>query len=317
LKIVFLGTPEFAAGILDTIYNAGHEVAAVVTMPDKPAGRGLQMQYSSVKIYALEHQIPVLQPESLKAPDFITQLTELQAELFVVVAFRMLPESVFTIPHRGTFNVHASLLPNYRGAAPIQRAIMNGETKSGVTTFFLNKGMDTGDIIDSTEIVVNENDTAGDLYERLMIEGGKLAVKTIAAIENNTITTHKQPEIEPAQLKTAPKILKEDMHINWNRPAKEIYNQIRGLSPYPAAFTILKNSQNELFNFKIFKVEICPQKATLPAGSIEVEMHKNIKIHAKDFKIELLEVQFQGKKRMNCKDFMQGFNFENFTNIAY
>jgi methionyl-tRNA formyltransferase len=317
LKIVFLGTPEFAAGILDTIYKAGNEVAAVVTMPDKPAGRGLQMQYSSVKIYALEHQIPVLQPESLKAPDFITQLTELQAELFVVVAFRMLPESVFTIPHRGTFNVHASLLPNYRGAAPIQRAIMNGETKSGVTTFFLNKGMDTGDIIDAIEVTVNENDTAGDLYERLMIEGGKLAVKTIAAIENNTITTHKQPEIEPAQLKMAPKILKEDMHINWNRPAKEIYNQIRGLSPHPAAFTILKNSKNEFFNFKIFKVEICPQKATLPAGSIEMEMHKNIKIHAKDFKIELLEVQFQGKKRMNCGDFMQGFNFKNFTNIAY
>ena len=317
MKIVFLGTPEFAVGTLDTIYKAGHEVAAVVTMPDKPAGRGLQMQHSAVKTYALAHQIPVLQPESLKEPDFIAQLSALQAELFVVVAFRMLPEAVFAMPPKGTFNVHASLLPNYRGAAPIQRAIMNGETKSGVTTFFLNKGMDTGDIIDSTEVAISENDTAGDLYERLMIEGGKLAVKTITAIENGTLTTRKQPEIEPAQLKTAQKILKEDMHINWNRSAQEIYNQIRGLSPYPAAFTILKNNQNEFFNFKIFKVRICPEKATLQAGSIEVEMHRNIKIHAKDCKIELVEVQLQGKKRMNCRDFLQGFDFNNFINIAY
>ncbi|MDR1345367.1 MAG: methionyl-tRNA formyltransferase [Bacteroidales bacterium] len=317
MKIVFLGTPEFAVATLDAIRQAGHEIAAVVTMPDKPAGRGLQTQYSAVKNYALEHQFLILQPENLKAPDFIAQLSALQAELFVIVAFRMLPEIVFTMPPKGTFNIHASLLPNYRGAAPIQRAIMNGETKSGVTAFFLNKGMDTGDIIEATEVVIHEADNAGDLYERLMMEGGKLAVKTIAAIENGTITVTRQPQIDPAQLKTAPKILKEDMHVNWDRPACKIYNQIRGLAPYPAAFTVLKNTQKESFNFKIFKARICPEKATLQAGSIEIEMHRNIKIHAKDFKIELLEVQFQGKKRMACRDFLQGFNFENFTEIAF
>jgi methionyl-tRNA formyltransferase len=317
LKIVFLGTPEFAVATLNAICQAGHEVAAVVTTPDKPAGRGLQTQYSAVKNYALEHQLPILQPENLKAPDFIAQLSALQAELFVVVAFRMLPEIVLTMPPKGTFTVPASLLPSYRGAAPIQRAHMNGENKSGVTAFFLNKGMDTGDIIDATEVIINEADNAGDLYERLMMEGGKLAVKTIAAIENGTITAIQQPQIDPTQLKTAPKILKEDMHVDWNRPACKIYNQIRGLAPYPAAFTVLKNNKKESFNFKIFKAKICPEKATLQAGSMEVEMHKNIKIHTKDFKIELLEVQFQGKKRMACRDFLQGFNFENFTEFAF
>jgi len=317
LRIVFLGTPEFAVGTLDAIYKAGHDIAAVVTIPDKPAGRGLHIQYSAVKMYALAHQIPILQPENLKEPDFITQLSALQAELFVVVAFRMLPEVVFTMPPKGTFNVHASLLPNYRGAAPIQRAIMNGETRSGVTTFFLNKGMDTGDIIEAKEVIINEDDNAQNLYERLMVEGGQLAVNTIASIENGTITTHKQPTIDSEKLKPAPKILKEDMHINWDRPAQEIYNQIRGLSPYPSAFTILKNNQKESFILKIFKAQICQEKATLPSGTIEAKVNQNIKIHAKNFKIELIEVQFQGKKRMNCQDFLRGFNLKNFINIAF
>ena len=311
MNIVFFGTPEFAVGTLSAILQTEHRVVAVVTGPDKPAGRGQEMQYSDVKKFALEHQLPLLQPDKLKDPVFIEQLRSLNADVFVVVAFRMMPEVVYTMPPKGTFNVHASLLPDYRGAAPIQRALMNGETQSGVTTFFLNQVIDTGDIIDQVTVPIRPDENAGELYDELMVAGASLAVKTLNAIADGTCTTKPQ-SVEPGKtLHPAPKIFKEDMHIEWDRPAATIFNQIRGLSPYPGAFSYIKDAEGREYTLKCYQAEISEKKSNLPAGSITIE-NSQLSVATADQDITLKNLQLQGKKRMNAKDFLAGFHQEKY-----
>lgn len=313
MKIVFFGTPEFAVATLDAIYHAGHDIAAVVTAPDKPAGRGQQLAISAVKQYALDHHLPILQPEKLKNPDFLAELAQLAADVFVVVAFRMLPEAVFAMPPKGTFNIHASLLPNYRGAAPIHHAIMNGETKSGVTSFFINQNIDTGDIIAQTEVEIGADEDTGSLYNRLMIEGGKLAVHTLQLIENENVTTIKQQHIPLEEIKLAPKIFKEDTLIDWNQSAVQIFNKIRGLSPVPTAYTRIKNNNGEIFTLKCFKASILPENSSKPAGTMTLDAAKRLIIHTKTSQISLEIVQFQGKSKMKITDFLAGFRPEKYT----
>ena len=251
-----MGTPEFAVATLDAIRKAGHDVVAVVTTPDKPAGRGQHLRSSDVKNYAIAHEIPVLQPEKLKDEAFVEDLRDYYADVFVVVAFRMLPKCVYQMPLLGTFNVHASLLPQYRGAAPIQRAIMNGETKTGVTTFLLDEHTDTGSILLQKEVEITREDNAGTLHDKLMVAGAEIAVETLQQLADNTARPVPQALVE--NLKTAPKIFKEDMLIRWDDTAENIYNHIRGLSPYPAAFTRigLVNEKNESVKFCMLKIFI-------------------------------------------------------------
>ncbi|MEG2070143.1 MAG: methionyl-tRNA formyltransferase [Bacteroidales bacterium] len=313
MKIVFMGTPEFAVATLDAIRQTKHEIVGVVTTPDKPAGRGQQLHFSEVKKYALEYHLPLFQPEKLKDPLFLNALQELNADLFVVVAFRMLPEAVYSMPQYGTFNVHASLLPNYRGAAPIHRAIMNGEHKSGVTTFFLNNHMDTGDMSDQTEITVGDDETTGELYERLMVEGAKLAIRTIQSIEDGTIKTISQDHIDEKKLLPAPKIFKEDTLIDWGQSAKLIFNKIRGLSPYPGAYTRIASINGDIHTIKCFKASIVHEKSTEEPGTVQMDKEKNIYVCTADFLILLQNIQLQGRKRMNSPEFIQGFHPENYT----
>ena len=235
LRIVFMGTPEFAVSILDAIVKSNHDVVGVVTVADKPAGRGQQLRESAVKIFAIDHDLPILQPEKLKDEQFLSDLKAFNADIFVVVAFRMLPEVVWAMPPKGTFNLHASLLPKYRGAAPINWAIMNGETETGVTTFFINQIIDTGSILAQEKISITENMTAGELHDQLMNVGAKLTVETLDKIESNSIQAIPQDEELAKILPHAPKIFKADCEIQWNQDATIIHNKIRGLSPYPAA----------------------------------------------------------------------------------
>ena len=312
MKIVFMGTAEFAVASLDAIYKEGHEIVAVVTAPDKPAGRGLQLKFSDVKQYALTQNLPVLQPEKLKDTSFISTLQNLNADIFVVVAFRMLPEEVFTIPKLGTFNVHASLLPNYRGAAPIHWAVMNGEQKTGVTTFFLNKEIDKGDIIDFAEIEIGVEETTGELYERLMQIGATLAVKTIDSITKGTHKTTSQSELANQNIRLAPKIFKQDTLIDWNSSAKEIFNKVRGLSPYPGAYTRIKTKDGNTLDIKCFQVVISEEKADGKVGEIVTNGKDFIAVNASDYRIYLKNVQLQGKSKMEIGDFLRGFRGENF-----
>ena len=315
MRIVFFGTPEFAVGVLDALLRAGHEVAAVVTAPDKPAGRGQALQFSEVKKYAVEKQLPVLQPEKLKAPEFIEELQKISAELFVVVAFRMLPEVVYAMPPKGTFNVHASLLPDYRGAAPIHHAVMNGETVTGVTTFFLNHNIDTGDIIAQRKVEIGAEMTTGELYDKLMDEGAALAVETVNSIENGTCTTHPQPD--RPNLKPAPKIFKEDTLIDWNKPADTIYNMIRGLSPFPCAYTRLRTTDGETLTLKCYFATISDKPSTQKPGTINIISSKKIAISTQTNQILLQNVQLQGKKRMEIEDFLRGFHIEKYINQVF
>src|SRR5471030_1888958 len=247
MRIVFMGTPEFAVASLDALVKAGLEVVGVITAPDKPAGRGQKLSESAVKQYAVANGLKVLQPEKLKNPEFLEELKSLKADLQVVVAFRMLPEVVWNMPPRGTLNLHASLLPQYRGAAPINWAIINGEKESGVTTFFLKHEIDTGDILFTEKVTLNGHETAGELHDRLMNKGAGLLVKTVKGVESGRYSEHPQSQlIEGAELKHAPKIFKEDCLIDWNNTAENIYNKIRGLSPSPTAYTV--------FNDKILKI---------------------------------------------------------------
>lgn len=312
MRVVFMGTPEFAVATLDAVIRANFEVVAVVTVPDKPAGRGLKLQQSAVKKYAVEHAIPVLQPEKLKSPEFLAQLADLQADIFVVVAFRMLPEQVFDMPSHGTFNVHASLLPNYRGAAPIHWAVINGEKKSGVTTFFLNKEIDTGDIIARAEVEIGENETTGELHDRLMVSGAELAVQTLRQIESGTVTTISQNQIAPSELKLAPKIFKEDTLIDWSSNTKDILNKIRGLSPSPCAYTRIKHVTGKIENIKIFEAENYMGNSLQKAGTICIKLPKSLIISTKDGQISIKSLQIQGKNRMAVADFLRGFRFENY-----
>ncbi|MBO4645055.1 MAG: methionyl-tRNA formyltransferase [Bacteroidales bacterium] len=317
MRVVFMGTPEFAVASLDAICHSSHEVAAVVTAPDKPAGRGLKLRPSAVKTYAVEHQLPLLQPEKLKDEAFLAQLRELHADIFVVVAFRMLPEAVYAMPPQGTFNVHASLLPNYRGAAPIHWAVMNGETRTGVTTFFLDHQIDTGDIIDTIEVPIGESETTGELYDRLMACGAELAVRTLDQVAAGTVATRRQADIPQEACKPAPKIFKEDTFIDWSQPVQTIFNKIRGLSPVPGACTRIRNAKGEEEIVKIFSAEKTALDVETQSGVIEISSRNSMLIFAKDGAISVNTLQFQGKNRMPIADFLRGFHPENYQLLFY
>lgn len=302
LRIIFLGTPEFAVASLDALVKSGANVVAVVTAPDKPAGRGMKIQASPVKTYAEEEKIPVLQPEKLKSPDFLNELKSLKADLQIVVAFRMLPEAVWNMPPMGTVNVHASLLPLYRGAAPINRAIMNGEKKTGVTTFRLKHEIDTGNILLQQETEILESDNAGTLYEKLMKSGAELLVKTVKGLAAGTVSEKPQTETHIEELKHAPKIFKEDMEINWEKSCMDIHNQIRGLAPYPAAFSFLSGKKVKIFKAKPEKGN--PEKAP---GSFETDHKTFLRFAAKDGWVYAEELQQEGKKKMSVAEFLRGF----------
>jgi len=271
----------------------------VVTAPDKPAGRGQKLNESAAKKYAVEKGIPVLQPEKLKNPEFIAELKSYQADLQVVVAFRMLPEVVWNMPPKGTINLHGSLLPQYRGAAPINHAIINGEKESGVTTFFLTHEIDTGNIILSDRTAIADDETAGDLHDKLMYIGAHLLVKTLKAIEAGEV--NEQPQPQSGELKHAPKIFKDDCKIDWNNEAQKVYNLIRGLSPYPTAFTFLNDK-----TLKVFKAEIEDKEPGIVAGGFLTDGKTYLKFAAKDGFIKLLDIQYEGKKRMLIEDFLRG-----------
>lgn len=320
LRVCFMGTPEFAVATLDAIRKAGHEVVCVVTTPDKPAGRGQQMHCSDVKKYALEHQLPVLQPEKLKDDGFVEDLRDYRADVFVVVAFRMLPKCVYAMPPLGTFNVHASLLPQYRGAAPIQRAIMNGEKKTGVTTFLLDEHTDTGAMLLQKEVEITHEDNAGTLHDKLMVAGAEIAVETLQQLADGTATPLPQPEI--AELKPAPKIFKDDMHIDWNNSAEHIYDHVRGLSPYPAAFAYIGFRTHEEDEWKpcvlkVFDVEISERKSRLEPGKIMLDIEKKMLISTNNCDIFIKSIQIEGKKRMRIEDFLAGFRKNNYTDYLF
>ena len=311
MRIVFFGTPEFAVASLDILVKNGYEISAVVTAPDKPAGRGLEIKMSAVKEYARAKNLKILQSENLKSVEFASQLKELNPELGVVVAFRKMPKEVFSLPEKGTFNLHASLLPHYRGAAPINWAIINGEKESGVTTFFLNEEIDTGKIIMRAKENIKEEDTAGDLYERLMKDGADLTLKTVRAIETGNYTPEDQSAFVKSseKLKPAPKIFKDDCKINWKKKAEDVYDFIRGLSPYPTAWTEIKK-ENETLSLKIFRTskEIAEHQNEI--SSIITDGKTFTKIVVKEGFIHLLDIQLAGRKKMNIEEFLRGFSFD-------
>lgn len=305
LRIVFMGTPEFAVGILDTIINNDYEVVGVITAADKPAGRGQKIKFSAVKEYALEKSLHLLQPLSLKDPAFLEDLKALNANLQVIVAFRMLPEVVWAMPKYGTFNLHASLLPNYRGAAPINWAIINGDSKTGVTTFFIDEKIDTGAMILKKELAIGDDETAGELHNRLMALGSTAVVETLEEIAQGSVKTTIQPD--GGELKTAYKLNKENCKIDWNRPGLEIHNQIRGLSPYPAAWCIFEDGKDE-WNVKIYESRIIPETHSHKPGSL-LATKKELQIAANDCMIQLISLQFPGKKKMTASELLNGISF--------
>ena len=308
LRIVFMGTPEFATESLKALVEGGYRVVGVVTMPDKPAGRGHKLQHSAVKEYALKQNLPVLQPEKLKSPNFLKELTNLKPDLQIVVAFRMLPESVWSLPPRGTFNLHASLLPQYRGAAPINRAIINGEKETGVTTFFLSHEIDTGEIIFSEKTPVSETDTAGIVHDKLMLTGAKLVLKTVDAVIENKVQSFPQNNyIDEKELKPAPKIFKETCKIDWSAEVEKIYDFIRGLSPYPTAWTELQTPDNEIIPLKVIESEKIIEEHRLPFGAIRTDEKRILDVAARNGFIRLKNIQLPGKKRMNTDELLRGF----------
>ena len=305
LRIVFMGTPEFAVGILDTILNTNFEVVGVITAPDKPAGRGQKIKYSAVKEYALEKNLKLLQPTNLKDETFLAELKDLNANLQVVVAFRMLPKIVWDMPKFGTFNLHASLLPNYRGAAPINWAIINGETKTGVTTFFIDDKIDTGAMILSKEVAITPDENAGQLHDTLMHLGSEAVAETLELIQNGKAETTLQ--VDSAEIKTAYKLNKDNCKIDWNRPGKEIHNQIRGLSPYPAAWSFFSDNGQE-WNVKIYEAKFRPQTHAEAIGKI-MTTKKEMKIAVSDGYIEIIQLQFPGKKNLKTSELLNGISF--------
>lgn len=313
MKVVFMGTPEFAVAALDSIRTHGHEVVGVVTTPDKPAGRGQHLRFSAVKTYAMEHGLFLMQPDKLKDETFVRQLQQLEADVFVVVAFRMLPKQVYAIPPKGTFNVHASLLPQYRGAAPIQWAIMNGETESGVTTFLLDEHTDTGAVLARKTVPVTMDDTAGTLHDKLMLAGASLAVETLQLLSSDNVKTF--PQCNVGELKPAPKVFRKDMHIDWNDTAEHIYNKVRGLSPYPASFSYIKcieNGEEHDLNLKILSCRMTGRKSLGKPGIITILDNEMMLVSTKDDDIVITELQLEGKKRLETAKFLAGFRKENF-----
>jgi len=299
LRIIFMGTPEFAVPSLEILVNHSFTVVAVITAPDKPQGRGQKITFSPVKEFAVNHGIPVLQPTNLKSPEFLEELKSYQANLQVVVAFRMLPEVVWSMPEYGTFNLHASLLPQYRGAAPINWAIINGEKETGVTTFFLKHEIDTGSIIFQEKEIIHDTDDAGSLYERLMNRGASLILKTVQAIAVGEYPS--QPQPESISIKHAPKIFKETCAINWNQETKTIMNFIRGLSPYPAAWTILNTKV-----FKVYKAEPVNFNSNANVGSLETDNKNYLYVKASDGWVSIMKLQPEGKKPMTVQEFFRG-----------
>lgn len=310
LRIVFLGTPEFAVESLDRIHSAGYDIAAVVTMPDKPAGRGHKLLQSPVKQWAVAHDIKVLQPVRLKDQAFVDELQSLNANLFVVIAFRMLPEVVWRMPELGTFNLHASLLPRYRGAAPINHAVMNGDTKTGVTTFFLRHEIDTGDIIAQRSIDIAPDEDAGSVHDRLMLLGADLTLETLQGIVDGTLRTISQSELLTAgeEPTPAPKIFRETCEIDWNRPAGEIHNHVRGLAPYPAAWTRLTlPGQTGATEMKVLKVT-SSGNTSLDPGQTIVDHGRLIVGCAGQTAVEILQLKPEGKRAMAAADFLRGLH---------
>ncbi|KQB44518.1 Methionyl-tRNA formyltransferase [Flavobacterium daejeonense] len=305
LRIVFMGTPDFAVGILDSILKNNYEIAAVITAADKPAGRGQKIKYSAVKEYALANNLNLLQPTNLKDESFLAELKALNANLQVVVAFRMLPKAVWEMPKLGTFNLHASLLPNYRGAAPINWAIINGESKTGVTTFFIDDKIDTGAMIMSKETEIDPNENAGQLHDRLMNIGSSTVIDTLALIEKGEVKTTIQTD--DADIKTAYKLNKENCKIDWNKSTTEINNLIRGLSPYPASWCFFTD-KNQEWNVKIYDSKIIKDSHNYTTGTI-ISSKKELKIAVKEGFIKILSLQFPGKKKMTTAELLNGISF--------
>jgi methionyl-tRNA formyltransferase len=305
LRIVFMGTPEFAVGILDTLVKNNHEVVGVITAADKPAGRGQKLKFSAVKEYALENNLNLLQPTNLKDDTFISELKSLEANLYVVVAFRMLPKVVWEMPVYGTFNLHASLLPDYRGAAPINWAIINGETKTGVTTFFIDDKIDTGAMILSSETEIASDENAGQLHDRLMEIGSQAVIETLSLISKDKVSTTIQKD--HGGIKTAYKLNKENCKINWEQPLSEIYNLVRGLSPYPTSWCYFKDNGQE-WNVKIYEVAKIVEEHSEPIGKI-VTTKKTLRIAVSGGWLEILSLQFPGKSRMLTHQLLNGVSF--------
>lgn len=305
MRIIFMGTPDFAVASLDALVQSGENIVAVITAPDKPAGRGQKLHQSAVKVYAEAHNIPVLQPVKLKDADFLEELRSYQADLQVVVAFRMLPEAVWNMPPYGTINVHASLLPQYRGAAPINHAIINGEEVTGVSTFLLQHEIDTGSILLSKEVTIAPDDNAGVLHDKLMHTGAELLLKTIAGLKDNTLTPQAQSTLlAESELKHAPKIFKENCQIDWKQDIDTIYNLIRGLSPYPAAFTSLHNKVLKLYT--VSKEYATPDIAQ---GDYKTDGKTYLKFAGNNGYISVKQLQIEGKKKMEIIDFLRGYRF--------
>ena len=314
LRIVYMGTPEFAVASLDALVSGGYNVVGVVTMPDKPAGRGYKVQFSAVKEYALAHNLPLLQPEKLKDEQFLEELKALKADLQIVVAFRMLPEVVWNMPPMGTFNLHGSLLPQYRGAAPINWAIINGEKETGVTTFFLQHEIDTGDLILQKKIAIHRTDNAETIHDQLMVLGAQTVVETVDCILDGTAPKMPQPEV--AELKMAPKIFKETCKINWNSDCESIYNFVRGLSPYPTAWSELMNDNREPIPMKIYAVTTEQTSHTYTHGTIITDGKKELKVACKDGFVIIKSLQLSGKKRMNSDEFLRGYKIDLLQQLA-
>ena len=322
LRIVYMGTPDFAVEALRQLVEGGYNVVGVITMPDKPAGRGHKIQYSPVKQYALEQNLPLLQPEKLKDEAFVQALREWKADLQIVVAFRMLPEVVWSMPRLGTFNLHASLLPQYRGAAPINWAVINGDTETGITTFFLKHEIDTGEVIQQVRVPIADTDNVEIVHDKLMILGGKLVVETVDAILNGVVKPVPQEEMAiVGELRPAPKIFKETCRIDWNQPVKKVYDFIRGLSPYPAAWSELVSPEGEVVVVKIFETEKyirnegkrCRNSrgCFCKVGSIETDGKKYIKVAVPGGFVSVLSLQLPGKKRLKTDELLRGFRLTN------
>ena len=307
LRLVFMGTPDFAVGILDALHGSIHEITAVVTVADKAAGRGQKLKESAVKIYAQANNLTILQPEKLKDEQFLAQLKELQADLFVVVAFRMLPKEVWKMPAFGTINLHASLLPNYRGAAPINWALINGDEETGVTTFFIDEAIDSGKIIAQEKVKISNNTNAGELHNELMSVGAQLTLKTVDIISQKQHTVIDQNKFERKDFKTAPKIFKEDCEISWQETVENVHNKIRGLSPYPAAWTKLRNTKkNEILLVKLFTSKTIENNGISLIGNLQ-EHSDGILFQCSNGFICITELQIEGKRRMTYKEFLVGY----------
>lgn len=312
LRIVFMGTPDFAVASLRALVEGGYNVVGVITMPDKPAGRGHKIQFSAVKKYALEQNLPLLQPEKLKDEDFLSELKAWNADLQIVVAFRMLPEVVWDMPRLGTFNLHGSLLPQYRGAAPINWAIINGDKETGVTTFFLTHEIDTGKIILQTKVSIEKNDNAGKIHDELMVVGAQLVCKTVDMILEDKIDAVDQSQFfgDESELKAAPKIFKDTCRIDWNKSAENVHNLIRGMSPYPTAWTELCVEGKEPQMVKIYASEIVNNEDVKETGTIITDNKTYLRVVCEGGCVGVTEIQFAGKRAMNIDEVLRGYKFE-------